>query len=196
MSDSARVHSLDALKDFRTALCAFATDAQKALDGARTDIRRALDGLDDRLAYWRNQVRERGEELTRAKTALVQRRWGHRDGQGPGTTEAEIAVKAAQRKLQEAEEKIKTVQRWQRHLPREINDYEGPARMLAGYLDADLKRALVLLDRMTAALEAYVTLAPPTSTSASRGRQPPEAPAETDGVAPGASAPGSPGDAS
>ena len=109
MSGSARVTSIDALKDFRTALCEFGVDAQEALAGADMDIRHAQDWLHEQLEYWRRQVRDRGEGLARAKAALVQREWGTQEGRGAGTTEAEIEVKHAKRSLQEAEDKIEAV---------------------------------------------------------------------------------------
>jgi hypothetical protein len=161
MSGSARVTSIDALKDFRTALCEFGVEAQEALAAVDMDIRRAEDWLRAQMEYWRRQARDRGEGLARAKAALVQREWGTQEGRGAGTTEAEIEVKHAKRSLQEAEDKIEAVRRWQQQLPRAINEYEGPARQLSGFLEADLKQALAMLDRMAAALEAYVALNAP-----------------------------------
>jgi hypothetical protein len=163
MSESARVTSIDALRDFRTALCEFGVDAQEALAGADMDIRHAQDWLHEQLEYWRRQVRDRGEGLARAKAALIQREWGSQEGKGAGTTEAEIEVKRAKRHLEEADDKIKAVRRWQQLLPRAINEYEGPARQLSGFLEADLKQALTILDRMAAALEEYVALASPSA---------------------------------
>jgi hypothetical protein len=160
MSQSARVSSIEAVKAFRESLCTFSEDAQRALCAADMEIRRTLDGLQARLQYWQRQVRECQEEVTRAKTALIQRRWGHTEGRGPGTTEQEIALRKAQQRLKEAEAKVETVRRWQVQLPQAIHEYEGPARQLAGWLDADLRHVMALLDQRIAALEAYVALTP------------------------------------
>jgi hypothetical protein len=161
MSGAARVTSIDALKDFRTALCEFGVEAQEALAGADADIRRAEEWLRAQMEYWRRQARDRGEGLARAKAALVQREWGSQEGRGAGTTEAEIEVRRAKRRLEDADEKIEAVRRWQQLLPRAINEYEGPARQLSGFLEADLKQGLAILDRMATALEAYVALSAP-----------------------------------
>jgi hypothetical protein len=158
MSESARVHSIDAIKDFREALCTFRVDAQAALCSADTEIRRVVDWLAAQLQYWQRQVREWQEEVTRAKTVIIQRRWGHQDGKGPGTTEAEMALRKAQLRLQEAEAKVQTVRRWQQQLPQAVLEYQGHARQLSGWLESDLRQGLVVLDRKLAALEAYVQL--------------------------------------
>ena len=158
MSESAHVRSIDAVKAFREALCRFGVDAQAALVGADQEIRRTFDRLQERLGYWQRQVRECQEEVTRAKTALIQRRWGHDHGRGPGSTEAELALRQAQQRLREAEAKVETVRRWQRQLPQAVKEYEGPAGQLGGWLDADLKVVLALLGRKIESLEAYVAL--------------------------------------
>jgi len=161
MSQSAHVHSIDAVKAFREALCRFGVDAQAALASADHEVRRTFDGLQARLEYWQRRVRECQEEVTRAKTALIQRRWGHDHGKGPVTTEAELALRHAQERLREAEAKIETVRRWQRLLPREVHEYQGPARQLAGWLEANLRHSTAILGTRIAALEAYAALASP-----------------------------------
>ena len=125
-------------------------------------------------------------EVTRAKTALIQRRWGHSEGRGPGTTEQEIALRKAQQRLKEAEAKVETVRRWQLQLPQAIHEYEGPARQLGGWLEADLRTVVAILDQRIAALEAYVALTP--SSPADPGT--PEAGTEAEGVAPAPSTEG------
>ena len=69
--------------------------------------------------------------------------------------------KGAQRRLQEAEARVELVRRWQQTLPQAILEYQGPARQLAGFLDTDLKKALVVLDNKISALEAYAAVALP-----------------------------------
>jgi hypothetical protein len=173
MAESASVRSIDALKELRTALIAFGTDVEEALAATDLEIRRVLDKLHEQGQYWQRQIRERQEEVTRAKAALVQRRWGHSDGIGPGTTEQEIALKMAQQRLREAEEKVQTVRRWLTTLPRDIGEYEGPARRLGGFVEADLKQGAAVLGRRIDALDAYVNLAPPDSATPAPTEAPP-----------------------
>jgi hypothetical protein len=161
MTQAAHVTSIEALEQLRAALVKFGTDAQAALCAADLDIRRTLDGLEQQLKRWQTELRVRQEDVVRAKAELARRKWGHRDGGGPGTTDQEIALAKAQQRLREAEEKIETVRRWQRLLPREVHDYEGPARTLAGWLEANLRTTTTILASKIAALEAYAATLPP-----------------------------------
>src|SRR5262249_36296558 len=161
MRESARVESTEALEAFRDALAGFGVAAQGALGSAAAEIQRTLDWLNDQLKHWQAAVQRWQEEVGRAKGALVQRRWSHDKGQGRGATEAELALKEAQRRLGEAEAKLQAVRRWQRLLPEAVKEYEGPARQLAGMVESDLRHSLAILDGKIAALEAYTALAAP-----------------------------------
>lgn len=163
MNPSARVASVEALVELKAALSRFREQAQAALAAADVEVRRSVDSLRDQLVRWQNEVRVQQEELTRAKGFLIQRKWGSQDGKGPGTTEAELAVKAAQQRLRYAEEKIDAVRRWQRMLPQAVEEYEGPSRVLAGSLDTDVRRSIALLEAHIATLEAYLGLTAPSS---------------------------------
>jgi hypothetical protein len=169
MSDAARVDSIDALKQFRAKLCEFGVDALESLAAVESEIRHVEAWLAERLKYWQTQVRDRGEDVSRAKASFVRHKWGSKDGKGVGTTEVEMELKNAKRRLEEAEAKAEVTRRWLRDLPRSIHEYEGPARQLTGYLEADLKQNLALLDRMTAALEGYVEIVAPSGSAAPSG---------------------------
>ncbi len=167
MSQSARVESLDALKEFRADLVTFGVDAQEALAAADLEIQRTLDGLEQQLKLWQAELRRRQDELLRAKAQLSQKQWGAREPRAAGTTEAEMAVRKAQERVREAEAKIETVKRWLMHLPREIAEYQGPVRRLGGWLESELKQGVALLERRVASLEAYLTPAAPPAESPS-----------------------------
>ncbi|SRR5579883_956552 len=160
MSQSARVNSLDALKALHAALVDYRPDAQEALGAAEIEIRRVFDYLRDQQKYWLRQVDKRREDVNRARSDLAHAR-ALRQGERSGFVEQEIALNKARIRLREAEEKVTTVKQWLLRLPQDINEYEGPARRLAGMLDADLKQALIMLENKIAALEAYMALQAP-----------------------------------
>ena len=169
MSQSARVNSLDALKALHAALARFGPEAQEALGAAEIEIRRVFDYLHDQLKHWQRQVEKRQEDVNRARADLAHAR-AIRQGERSGYVEQEIALRKAQSRLREAEEKVMTVKRWLLHLPQAINEYEGPARRLAGLLDADLKQGLAILENKIGILETYMAAqvaetAPPAPTS-------------------------------
>ena len=161
MAQSAKVTSIQALEDFREALCAFAIDVQDALGAADMQIRRAIQWLNEQGKYWTRQIRERQEELTRAKIELQQRKFENRDGRGRGTSEPEKNLRKAEARLKEAEQKAANCKRWQPQLQHAVMEYYGPARQLSGALEGDLKNAVALLDQKLEALEAYLALMAP-----------------------------------
>jgi len=162
MSQSARVTSLDAVKALHSALVRYGPEAQEALGAAAIDIRRVFDFLHDQLKHWQRQVDKRQEEVNRARADLAHAR-ALKKGERSGTVEQEIALRKAQNRLREAEEKFAVTKRWLLHLPQAVNEYEGPARRLGGLLDADLKQGLAVLENKIAILEAYMAVqaAPP-----------------------------------
>jgi hypothetical protein len=157
MSESAQVYSIDLLKRLHAALARFGIDAATGLAEGHGEIRRAHDFLADRLKYWQVQVNRRQEEVNQARANLAHAR-ALSEGRNTGCVEQELALRKAQERLREAEEKVVAVRRWQRELPERVKEFEGPAHGLSGFLEADLRQALVLLENKIAALEAYVAI--------------------------------------
>lgn len=160
MNHGARIHDVASLATLHAALAKFGVQAQGALDTANGEVRRATDFLERQQAYWQQEIARRQEDLNRAKADLSRQRWLH-DGQRVGASEKELLVHRARERLRAAEAKVEVVRRWKRLLPQATADFEGPARRLAGMLEADLRVGLNLLESRTAALEAYIALAPP-----------------------------------
>ncbi|HLJ95349.1 MAG TPA: hypothetical protein VKU02_19380 [Gemmataceae bacterium] len=164
MGPSARVTSIEALKEFRGSLSRFGHDAKEAVCATELEIQRILDWIEAQLKHWQREVRDRQEDVARAKAELIQRQYSKSSGYGSGTTDQEIALQKAIRRLQEAEAKVEKTRQWQHLLPRAVAEYEGPARQLMGMLDADLPRGIAILDQKIDALDAYMhTAAEPIS---------------------------------
>ncbi len=175
MATSARVTSLAAIEEFKAHLGEFAIDAANALANIDLQIRRASDWLEERGKFWQREIRERHEDVLRAKSELMQRKdlWG--PGRGPGTTDQEAALELAIRRLREAEEKLAHCKRWARVLPQELIDCQGRNNQLGGMLEGDLKRATALLEAKLRALEEYLAITAPSGsgTPAPGGDAPP-----------------------
>jgi chromosome segregation ATPase len=157
MSESARVNSLDALKALHAALARYGPEALEALGAAEMEIRRVFDYLHNQLKHWQRQAERCHEDVNRARADLAHAR-ALRQGERSGYVEQEIALRKAQNRLREAEEKIVVVKRWLVHLPQAVNEYEGPARRLAGMLDSTLKQGLAILNNKIDILEAYMAV--------------------------------------
>jgi hypothetical protein len=160
MSQSAEVYSIELLKRLHAVLARFGVAAQAALGAGDLVVLRTYDALAERLKDWQRQAHKRQEEMNQARAALSHARAMH-EGQRTGCIEQELALRKAQERVREAEEKVATVRRWQRELPELVKDYEGPARGLSGLLEADLRQALVVLENKIAALEAYAAISSP-----------------------------------
>ena len=160
MNPPARVTSLDLLRDFRAALAAFKSEGQDGLTAIALDVRRAFDWLTDRRAFWVRTVRECQDEVTHAKAELARKQVFLPGERQPDTTQEVKALRRAQARLEHAEQQVERCRRWEPTLRRAADEYEGPARQLAGLLEADVPKALGLMDRLVTALEEYVAVAP------------------------------------
>ena len=160
MKPPARVTSLDLLRDFRAALASFKADGQDALTSNSMDIRRAIDWLTERRQFWTRAVRECQDEVTHAKSELNRKKVLHPGERQPDCTQEIKALKKAQARLEHAENQVEKCKRWEPTLQRAADEYEGPARQLADLLEGDLPKSLSLMDRLVAALEEYVAVAP------------------------------------
>jgi hypothetical protein len=158
MRPPARVTSIDLLRDWQAAVATFRTDALDALTTAGLDVRRTFDWLDGQRRAWSKAVRDRYDEVTQAKSALARKQWVLPGQRQPDCTEEMKALRLAQRRLSEAEDKVALTKRWGPALERAVDEYEGPMRRLADLLEGDLPKAGGLIERLIADLEAYIAL--------------------------------------
>lgn len=166
MKGAANVTSLEAVKCFRGALSSFLEEASEALGMADLSMRRVVNWIEhDQRAYWQGQLRRRQKEVARARLELDQRRLSGTKGHKPDCIEQSKALRAARLRLEEAEEKIDKVRHWSRTARRAVEEYRGQVQTFRNLVDEDPPRALVVFDKITAALDSYVALAPPVTTA-------------------------------
>jgi hypothetical protein len=158
MRPPARVTSIDLLRDWLTAIAAFRTDGLDALTTAGLDVRRSFDWLEGQRRAWSKAVRDRYDEVTQAKAALTRKQWVLPGQRQPDITEVMKALRMAQRRLAEAEDKVAVTNRWSPALQRAVDEFEGPMRRLADLLEGDLPKVGSLIERLIADLEAYIAL--------------------------------------
>jgi hypothetical protein len=156
----ARVHSVDALKHFRVALIKFAEAANAALGDSDAEVQRTLMWLQgEQQQFWTGQIRKRHEKVNQCKDAVRQKKlYKDSTGSTQSAVDEEKALAIAQKRLAEAEQKLANTKRHALRLQKEIHMYKGAVQRLSTQVTAELPNAVASLDRMVAALEAYLTL--------------------------------------
>src|SRR4029078_7892864 len=108
-------------------------------------LARAVSWLDNQATYWAREIRNRYEAVVQAKQALRTRKIMKVFGKPPDCTEQEKALRIAQQRHAEAEQKLANCKRWAPVLRRHADEYEAKARHLGNVLEADLPRAAARL---------------------------------------------------
>ena len=168
MNGSAGVHSVAALEELKNVVTKFQTDAKEALAVTEMAVHRSLDWFQhDLLKQWQSEHRKREEAVTNARADLERCRMQSFGDRTPDCTDQKVALKKAQLRLEEAEQKIKAVKKWSRILEEEVGEYRGPAQELGNVVAGELPKAVAELNRMLLALEAYMSVKAPPGASVS-----------------------------
>lgn len=157
MADYAHIESLDALERFRIALIKFVEGVSVALDEAEAEVQRTDTWLkQEQPAYWKHQLALRTELCARAKSAL-KRKQLQTTGMNnrPSCVDELKELARAEHALEEARQKQAEVRRWSRLFELEGFSYTAAAQRLRTASQTGLPRALVQLDAMIQAIEAY-----------------------------------------
>jgi hypothetical protein len=164
MSQGANVRSVDAIRDFKVALINFAEDAQNALGSVEMEIRQIRNWLlRDQLSFWQSQIKRGQERVSMARADLFRRKISQSNSDAISDTEQKEALRDAERKLREAEEKVITIKKWIPILEHALSEYHSQSQPLGDHLSGRFAATLNLLDRMLDSLDAYLAAAPPSA---------------------------------
>ncbi|MFT5527348.1 MAG: exonuclease VII large subunit [Pirellulaceae bacterium] len=178
MSKSAKVSSIEALPQFKTALTRYEEGMRDGLTMLMLEVRRGLNWLEnDRAPYWRREYRKASDRLTEARQVLERKELTINADDRPSCYEEKKQLEKAKRRLQYCEEKMDAVKKWVQITRQESEKFETQIARLTNFLDNDLSRATASLERMVGALDKYTqsTL----STSGSDSSPPPKRASET-----------------
>ncbi len=165
MSSQAEVHSIDALKDFRTALALYSEETLAALGAVEAEVRRTGVWLQqDRPVYWQEQIKRRREQVAAAKAEVFRRRLQKTPEYSPSLSEPMEILRRAEAGLQDAEKRLMQVRKWQPLFHQAVLEYHGSIQRIKDLAASDVPRAVTVLTRMIDALEAYLRVAPPSGT--------------------------------
>ncbi|NLS96077.1 MAG: hypothetical protein GXX96_28395 [Planctomycetaceae bacterium] len=159
MGRLAKVTSIDVIEHFAAAMTCFGEDAKTSIEGIDMEVRRALNWIQrEQKDYWTQRIRRGWDEVNIARKELERKLMFYPGDDRPSAHDERLALEAAKRRLQLAQEKVEAVKRWSHRVQREVNEYIGAIQPLKAWLEFELPKALTDLGRMARALEDYVAL--------------------------------------
>jgi len=162
MTDSAQVHSIEAIERFYIALAEFESKVQATLDTLDGELQRAVDWLQhDAPAHWKQQEKVAANAVHQAKLDLEHCLAYPIAGEHPACREERAALKKAQLRWDYCREKRERVKHWQRVLHHELYEYQGRVGHLRKLLETDLPKARARLRQIVRRLDAYRIERPP-----------------------------------
>jgi hypothetical protein len=159
MTGQAQITSVEAIESFRGKLIVYLAQARSVLDEAASELSRTRLWLqNDQRAFWDHEMRLRARKLEEAKQELFNARLS----QFQDSTALQLmAVQRTQRVVQDAENHLGALKKWDRELENRAAPLMKQTEQLQGFLGNDMARAVAFLDQALKALEAYQTTAPP-----------------------------------
>jgi chromosome segregation ATPase len=167
MTSHIGVHSVDSLKQFRTAMVRFQADAAAALDQAEGVVRDAIARLQELRRCRSDEVRKCQDEVEDAKSELRNCESSGDEDECPDCREFEHAIRQAERRLQEARHDLHAVEGSLRSTEQTASHYRQEARKLRQQLTQDWAKASTRLESDINHLQTYASgppeAAPPES---------------------------------
>lgn len=181
---SARLQSIDTLKDVKAAVADFADAVKRTLTGVDADVARVGQWLNqDRPAYWKARVRRCEDEIAKAHADIMRKKLIAAP-EPASVVEEQKALDAAKRRLAHAQRKLDNVRKWGPVWDREAMLYKTACRGLTETIHRDMPAAAARLDHLMVSLEEYLRvavprtggeMAPPPGLGEGEGAEPPAA---------------------
>ena len=156
---NARVLDLKTIERFKSALIGFGESVKAATMEADSEIGRAINWLEnDRVPYWRTQIRKRQDLVTVAKSELFRKQMqgSNKDGR-PSDMDEKRQLQQAIRMLEHARYKLENCKKWRNRLEREYSMYKGQTSGLGTIAEKNVPEGVARLERILDSLEDYVS---------------------------------------
>lgn len=153
MPEKAHVTSLDALEAFRSTLLVYLSQARPALDEIGSEVVRTRTWLQTgQRLHWENQMRRRVKDLEQAQQALFSARLGILRKE---TGAEQLVVHRAKAALEEAEQKLRIIKKWDREFDGHVQPLLKQTEKLHTVLSNDMVKAVAYLTQAIKTLAAY-----------------------------------------
>jgi hypothetical protein len=160
MGDSARITSVQPLRDMKAALGEFIDAVNVAFANVDAEVGRVTQWLQhERPGYYKHAVRRATDAVTKAKSELSRKQY-MRAPEPVSVVEEKKQVEKLKRRLEELERKQDMVRQWGPRFEREAMMYKSSCRALSELVSATLPKAIQRLEKMAQAIEDYVRLQP------------------------------------
>jgi hypothetical protein len=155
----ARVTSLEALVDFRTALVTFRERGLSAVGSLGVESRRTLIWLEqEQPRYWAEEVRRGYDRVAAARQAYNACRLRTVAGHRSACLEEQQELRKAQRRLEYCQEQVNVVRQWSQRAREQADEFFGKVNPLERSLDHEVPLLIAALERMILSIEAYVAV--------------------------------------
>jgi hypothetical protein len=156
MAEQAKVSEIDVLRDVKAALAKFAEEAGAVISGVDAEVARMGQWLShDRPSFWKAEIRRREDKVQAAKAAISRKQLS-RAPEPASVVEERRELQRCQHHLEDARARAEAVRRWAPVWDREALLYKSSCAGLSETLLRDIPAAMARLERMAAALHAYV----------------------------------------
>lgn len=164
MSTQAQISSIEALESFRADLILYLSQMQPLLDEVGGEVVRMRFWLQNEgREFWENQLRRRRRRLEEAQAELFNAKLSSLQD---SSILQHMQAQKAKRAVEEAEQKLTALKKWDRELDNLAEPLLKQASQLQGFLSADMARGVVSLTQTIQALDAYRKVAAPASAAA------------------------------
>ncbi len=153
MADEANVRSVEVIEAFRADLILFLTKARRALDQVGEEVKRTHFWIQDtQMTAWSQELRKRNKKLEQANSELMTARLS-------ALVDAPVAQQQAVRRasmlVQQAEEKLRHVRKWNQNFERTADPMTKRLQTMRNTLDDDIPRAIAHLAEIIKILDEY-----------------------------------------
>jgi hypothetical protein len=171
MANRVNVTSVEAIEAFRASLIVYITKARPTLEEVNAEIVRLRIWVQTtQRTEWEAHFKKRYRILEEAKAALFRSRLSNLSE----VSAAEIqAVNKAQRAVNEAEDKLRMLRKWDRDFENQTEPIARQLEKLQTFLADDLGKAVIYLSQTLASLHAYAGIVAPSLADASGESKPP-----------------------
>lgn len=159
MPGQAQITSIESLETFRADLIVYLSQMQPVLDEISGEVVRMRFWLQNEgREFWENQLRRRRRKLEEARAELFNAKLSTLQD---SSILQHMQAQKARRAVEEAEQKLAALKKWERELENLAEPLLKPVGQLQGFLATDMGRGVAALTQIIQALETYRKVAPP-----------------------------------